>query len=391
MDILYRVFYDHGFASLLLREITDEKISVGFVAESVYGTIRNRSLLEYQWKDLVKKTRGKTEVLLDLACYELFFMDTPDYAVLDAANRLAPSKDRAFVNAVLRKVVQRGMRTSDDLSVMYSMPAWIISLWKAHYGEERTLSFLKSFNGRGSVTGRWNPLKGKREDLEDASSYTWLDEYCFTCEKPVQNTEDFKAGKVLIQNPSSVLPALLADVKPGMHVLDTCASPGTKTQMMAVLMGNEGSILACDLHEHRVGLIENLMKRTGVSIVQAQCADATVYREEERELYDRVLCDVPCSGLGDLSHKPEIRWHLSDRDMDELCALQEKILNTSCQYVKPGGKLVYSTCTLNKKENEKQTARFLKEHDEFEPVEEITVFPDEIHDGFYAACMRKKS
>ena len=389
-DILYRVFYEHGYASLLMRQIKEDQPSMAFISQLVYGTIRNRSFLEYQWKDLAIKTRPKAEVLLDMACYELFFMSSKDYAVVNEAVMIAAKKDKAFVNAVLHQVVKRGKRETDDLSIALGMPEWIIRLWNAHYGEEKCRELLHVFQKPAVVYGRWNPLKAEMNQLSEASHYTWIDQWSFSSDIPIQKTRDFMHGRTLIQNPSSVLPALMMDVKPGMKVLDTCASPGTKTQMLAVLMENRGSITACDLYPHRLALIDQLMEKTGVTIVHTMVADGTKKREDEVESYDRVLCDVPCSGLGDLRHKPEIRWHLTPDDLDEILMIQKTILETSASYVKNGGRLVYSTCTLNHRENTKQITAFLKRHSEFELIEEKTIFPDEIHDGFYAACMVKK-
>lgn len=390
LDILYRVFYDHGYASLLMRECRLDHSRMAYVSELVYGTIRNRTLLEYQWKEFAGKTRGKTEVLLDMSVYEMFFMNTPSYAIINEANELSSKRDRSFVNAVLRKVSQRGLQESKDLSIQYSMPVWLISLWKAHYGEEKMMEILKSSNLRGKVIGRINPLKADFDSLIEKEHYARIDDLCFMADVTLVRTEDFAKGNVLIQNPSSTLPVKYLDVKEGMKVLDVCASPGTKTQLTAAMMHDIGEIVACDLYENRVALIDQLMNRTGVHICKSEVRDGTVPHNFESETFDRVLCDVPCSGLGDLCHKPEIRWHVKPEDLDEIMKTQKQILLCSSEYLKKGGLLVYSTCTLNRKENENQISAFLKEHEDFELLKEETVFPDDTHDGFYVACMRKR-
>ena len=389
LNILSRVFHEHGYASLLMRNC-DHDAEMGFVSECVYGTIRNRTLLEYQWKEFADKTRGRTETLLDMAVYELFFMHTPDYAVIDEANRLAVKKDRAFVNAVLRKVQKRGFRRSEDPSVSFSMPSWLISLWKAQYGEERMKDILKVSSEKGTVIGRLNPLLGNWENLTEKEHYSRIDDLFFTSDIPIVHTQDFREGRVMIQNPSSALPVRYLKAEEGMNVLDVCASPGTKTQLIACDMHDTGHITACDLYEKRLCLIDDLMKRTGVHICTTKVNDGTKEHAFAPESFDRILCDVPCSGLGDLKHKPEIRWNLTPQDLDEIVSIQKKILSASSEYLKKGGLLVYSTCTLNRKENEKQILNFLREHEEFELMDEKTIFPDEIHDGFYVACMRKK-
>lgn len=390
LDILYRVFYDHGYASLLMRETKLDHSKMAYVSELVYGTIRNRALLEYQWKEFATKTRGKTEVLLNMSVYEMFFMNTPSYAVINEANELSSKRDKTFVNAVLRKVSNRGLTESKDLSIQYSMPSWLISLWKAHYGEEKMLEILKNSSTRGMVIGRINPLKADFDSLIEKEHYTKIDDLCFTADIPLVRTEDFMKGNVLVQNPSSTLPIRYLDVQDGMKMLDVCASPGTKTQLAAAMMHDKGEIVACDLYEKRAALIDQLMKRTGVHICKTEVHDGTVPHTFESESFDRILCDVPCSGLGDLRHKPEIRWHIKPEDLDEIMKTQRQILAVSSEYLKKGGLLVYSTCTLNRKENENQISAFLKEHKDFELIKEETLFPDDTHDGFYVACMRKR-
>ena len=194
LDILYRVFYDHGYASLLMRECRLDHSRMAYVSELVYGTIRNRTLLEYQWKEFAGKTRGKTEVLLDMSVYEMFFMNTPSYAIINEANELSSKRDRSFVNAVLRKVSQRGLQESKDLSIQYSMPVWLISLWKAHYGEEKMMEILKSSNLRGKVIGRINPLKADFDSLIEKEHYARIDDLCFMADVTLVRTEDFDCG-----------------------------------------------------------------------------------------------------------------------------------------------------------------------------------------------------
>ena len=238
--------------------------------------------------------------------------------------------------------------------------------------------------------GRINTLRTSKEEMEKDPSLDFIDEICFRFEGPLQKSEAFKEGKVLIQDYSSQQTVKLLEAKPGMKVLDACAAPGTKTQQIAMFMENKGSITAGELHEHRAKLINELMKRTGVSIVTSKVMDATQKDLFEKESFDRILCDVPCSGLGDLSHKPEIRWHLKPEDLDEITVIQKEILSSCSSYLKKGGILVYSTCTLNRKENENQVKNFLKAHEDFELLSERTIFPFEYDsDGFYMAALRR--
>lgn len=391
LDVLVRVFGEHGYAGLLMRNesgLADK--DKRFVSTLVYGTIRNYTLLEAQWKKYAKrKVRLKTALNMDMAVYQMFFLDkVPDYAIVNAAVSMADEKEKGFVNALLHKVQKQGFVQYEEEAVRYSHPEWIIGLWKAHYGEEVTKKILESDQKPSTTFGRINTLKADKKELE--KRYTFVNDISFTSDVPIQETEDFARGKVLIQDiHSSMVPAFLC-VQPGMQVLDACAAPGTKTQEIAMLMENEGEIIASDIYEARVHLIGQLMEKTGVTIVKAVVNDACKKDVYALECFDRILLDVPCSGLGDLSHKPEIRWHLLPENIDALLKTQREILLANAPYLKKGGMMVYSTCTLNKKENEKQIAWFLKEHPDFTLLCEKTMFPfEDGGDGFYMAQLCK--
>ncbi len=390
LDILYQVFSKEGYASLIMREKKDiDEIHMPYISNVVYGVIRNYRYLEYQWRRYAKRTKLKTALAIDLAIYELFFMHGEDYAIVNEAVNLVRDNEKKFVNAILRRVIQEGENKSEDICIYYSHPDWIYSMWKAHYGKEIADQILVADQKIPKVYGRINPLKCTKEELSKDEQITFLDDYFFTCNKPIQKLKAFQEGKVLIQNPSSFEPVKALDLKDNMKVLDTCASPGTKTQMISALMHNTGEVVACDLYEQRCGLIDTLMNRCGNTNVHTMVNDATKKHFEE-ESFDRILCDVPCSGLGDLTHKPEIKWHLKPENIDAIIQIQQKILSISSLYLKKGGILVYSTCTLNKKENTGQIHIFLKQHTNFQLIEEKTIFPfEENRDGFYYAKLEK--
>lgn len=397
VNIVYRVLYEGGYASLLLRQIPKDcpKEDRGLISEIVYGTLRNRSLLELQLKDLAKKrVRPKTAALLDVSLYQLYFMDRiPAYAVIDEAVRLAAKQEKGFVNAVLRRAserdpVQPREEGLEGIAVRTSHPLFLLKLWSAQYGEETAKAIAEHDQLPSKVYARRNPLKIGREALE-AAGFSFLEGECCVYEGDLLSSGYLERGEVIIQDRASQMVAPLLDAKPGMKVLDVCAAPGTKTQQTACLMNNEGQIHAHDLYPERIKLIDALMARTGVSIVKASVHDALTPLEKQGS-YDRILIDAPCSGLGDLSHKPEIRWHVTPESLDELVALQKKILEVNAPYLKPGGRLVYSTCTLNRKENEGMIAAFLKTHPDFSILSEKTVFPMEYDsDGFYMAALTR--
>lgn len=397
LKILDRVINHHAYASLLMRKapVSLSPSDQALASEIIYGTLRNLRFLEYQWLDLVRHVDAKTRVLLCMSVYQLQYMDRiPDYAVIHDAVEMAEQKK--FVNAILRQVQRRGRRQvmlSDPLlkgALEMSHPDWLMKMWAAQYGLETALEIARKNQERAIVYGRCNTLLGNLEELQRDPEMHLMENACFTYAGVLSGTSYFQQGSVVIQDRASQRIPYLLQVADGMRVLDACAAPGTKTQQIACLMHNQGSIDALDIHAERVGLIEALMKKTGVTIVHAGCADAGTYRSARP--YDRILVDAPCSGLGDLSHKPEIRLHIKPCDLDALGQLQKTILDCQCENLKPGGLLVYSTCTLNRKENERQIRDFLKRHPEFDLVDEHTWFPQVLQsDGFYGVQLRKKA
>lgn len=401
LDALYRVIHQNGYANLILRRSNDlSAADQALVSALVYGTLRNYHWLEYQWRGYAeRKVRPQTAVLLDMSVFQLLYLEKiPAYAVLSEAVELAAERDRKFVNAILRQVVQNGVRPApegDELkkaALETSHPDWLLRLWQAHYGEAAALAIAAHDQTSAGVYGRINRLKINPQKLQEYPAVTMLENDCFRYAGVLSRTEWFKAGQVIIQDRAAQLIPYYLDVKPGMKVLDLCAAPGTKTQQIAVLMENQGKLIANDVNPGRVKLIEQLMEKTGVTICQTAVQDASVPVEAWQDGFDRVLADAPCSGLGDLRHKPEIRLHVTPESIDELVRLQQQILDCSAVYVRSGGILVYSTCTLNRKENEGQVQSFLKRHPEFVLNKEKTCLPQELDsDGFYMAQLTRIS
>ncbi|MBW9212365.1 MULTISPECIES: 16S rRNA (cytosine(967)-C(5))-methyltransferase RsmB [Terrabacteria group] len=391
VQILEKVLYDHAYASLSLKKLKVDG-SIGFVTEVVYGTLRHYFLLQEQYKAFVKKVKKKIDVLFVMAIYQHHFMKVPDYAIVNTSVELVKSQEKSFVNAVLRKVFQadwiepRGNEPK-DLALRYSHPEWLIRLWLAQYGLEKTLEILEENQKPSKVYGRINPFLAKKEDFKD---FTFYENECVSYEGNILSTKAFQSHQVLIQDRHSQLVVPELDLRSGLSVLDACASPGTKSQQIATYMDNEGEIISCDIYPHRLELINQLSQQTGTKIIHTLKQDAGCLRSDWLNHFDRILLDVPCSGLGDLSHKPEIRYHISPNSLDEIQQLQAKILEINVQYLKEDGILVYSTCTLNQKENHKQIQNFLDKHEEVQLVSEKTLFPKEGSDGFYYAKLRRK-
>lgn len=395
LDVICRVMMEDAYAAVLMRSSPLDPAHMPFVSQLVYTTLRNLTYLEEQWKPYVHgRIRPRIRYLLDMSAAELFLMDkVPVYAVISTSKELCSRYDARFVSAVIHQMASHGpIASADDLShaaVNTSHPQWMIDMWKAHYGEERTMKILHADQRPARVYGRINTLKSSREELEQAGA-VFVNDVSFTMPDNLLHSDLFRKGKCVIQDIHASQAAVLLDVRPGMSVLDGCAAPGTKTQETAMFMHNTGKIIAGEKYKARTHLIHELMERTGVSIVQEKVMDASVPGQFEEEMFDRILLDVPCSGLGDLKHKPEIRWHVKPENLDALVQVQREILEANAPYLKKEGILVYSTCTLNRKENEGMVKQFLKNHPEYELIEERTYFPYEDEgDGFYAAKLRK--
>ena len=335
-------------------------------------------------------------VLLDMSVYQLFYMDKlPAYAIINDAVEITKKQIHGnmakLVNAVLHAVQRRGKREitgkeEEALAIRTSHPTWLVQMWKAQYGWDNAQKICEADMETKPNAARVNTWKITRDELmkQDSSFQKgYLSEDALLYDASLAATPWYAQGLLSIQDEASQLIARIVDPQKGEQILDVCSAPGTKANHMAELMQNDGSIVCGDIHEHRVELIREGAARLGITILKPQVMDATELKEVEGILFDRVLCDVPCSGYGVLARKS---------DMDTLIPIQKAILAKSAEHVKEHGILVYSTCTLNKKENEKQVQAFLKEHENFTLIEERTIFPYTAHtDGFYMAKLQRIS
>ncbi|MBP3399528.1 MAG: 16S rRNA (cytosine(967)-C(5))-methyltransferase RsmB [Erysipelotrichaceae bacterium] len=399
-QVLNDVMQNGAYASLSMKQIhhLDGK-DMALVSALVYGVLRNWELLKLQWSQYVtKKVSKKTEVLLNLGVYQLLYMDRiPDYAVIDETVSLASKHEKGFVNAVLRKCQGKPLILSEasDIvqrtSVNCSVPEWILNLWKKQYSEEFMIKIAESTLNESSMTARINPLKAKKDELMKDERITFIDDLAFVYDGNLVHSEWFSSGKAVIQDLSSQKAARYLDVQRDDIVLDACSAPGGKTTLMAALMQNTGKVVACDLYDSRLSLVQEACSRLGITNVMTQEMDSTKAHEVfEAESFDRMLLDVPCSGLGTLRQKPEIVFTLTPSNLDEIVRIQKEILDSCSSLLKKGGTMVYSTCTLNQKENSKQIKAFIERHPEYELVSEETCFPFEGDwDGFYMAKLLK--
>lgn len=406
--------------TVLSRTLSDAK-DKSFYTVLFYGTIEKQITLDHQIAKLtdspVSKLQNKVLVLLRMGLYQLLFMNSvPDHAAVgetvSLAKELVNKGAVGFINAVLRSA-QRTLkdesgnvtlktpdRTRDicgHLSVMYSYPRFLCKLWIKAYGEEKAELIMRAQNERHGITLRVNSLKTTKdaflnELLENgikAEPSILTDDGINVTSATVTELPHFKDGYFFIQDDASRIAVAALAPKEGETVFDMCACPGGKSFAAACTMNNKGSVFSFDVHENKLSLIESGAKRLGIDIIKTAQNDASVQVKELIGKADRVICDVPCSGFGTISKKPDLR--LKDKESVEgLPELQYSILDTCSAYVRNGGHLLYSTCTLNPAENEDNVFLFLQSHPNFELKEMKTNFPcDSLSDGFFYAVMHK--
>lgn len=399
---LIKICIEKTYSNLLLRtqlNKVDEK-DKGFVTQVVYGTLQNYRFCRYQWEHLVKQMPSEEAcILLDMSVYQLLCMDkVPAYAIINEAVQIArkriSDKYSGLINAVLHKVDQQKKRVIEGtpeqiLAIETSHPDWLVYMWKAQYGFNVTEQICCCNMETKPQCIRVNTLKTTKEEIlkdPDFSSGTFAQDAVIFQGRNIINSSYYQEGLITIQDESSQFVSEILDPQPNELILDVCSAPGTKATHIAQRMKNTGSILCGDIHEHRVKLIEEGAHRLGVTNIEARVMDAVQLEGIEDQSYDRVLCDVPCSGYGVLAQKSDIKYHMQSEDMDTLIPLQRDILAMASRKVKVDGILVYSTCTLNKKENEKQVENFLNTHSTYKLLKEKTIFPFNHHsDGFFIA------
>ncbi len=404
---------EHGqFSHIYLKAVLDkyaylDKNERAFITRLVNGTVERMLQLDFII-DSVSKTKAKKmkpviRTIMRMGAYEIFYMDSvPDSATCNEYVKLAKKKGftglSGFVNGVLRNISRQKKEIKfTDLCTKYSMPQWIVDKWSDEYGTEQTEKILNGFFTNQDLCIRVNLCKISRDDLADRlkargisirkcdtiSSALYISDYDSLGAIP-----EFKEGLFYVQDYSSQLVANMADIKPDDEIIDVCAAPGGKALHCAEL-ASEGHVTARDLTDAKVALINENISRTAAGNITAERWDATEFDQNGENKYDVVIADLPCSGLGIIRKKPDIKYNQTEESLAELAQLQKQILDVVCRYVKAGGTLCYSTCTINKSENEIQVENFLQSHKEFKIKEMKQLFPNEEHDGFFICVMKK--
>jgi len=421
LDILTRVEKGGAYSNLLIHQALDkhqdqEQRDRQLVTQLVYGTLQQQRLLDYYLEPLLKKPLSKLElwvkILLRLSLYQLVCLDRiPDHAVVNEAVQLAKKKGHkgiaSLVNGVLRqfmRIPKRALTEISDpvkrLAMQTSHPDWMVKRWVSQLGCEKTADFCSFNNLAAPVTLRVNLLRTSRSELmnalfEEGFEVYELDEapegiYLESGGSPAKS-DLFKRGYFTFQSESSMLVTHMLNPQSEMRVLDMCAAPGGKTTHIAEYMQGRGTLIANDLHAHKVRLITEQCERLGLHNVQAITGDARRLSERYEAEFDAILLDAPCSGLGVIRHKPDIKWQRQPSDIDSLANIQYELMSEAAKLLKPGGSLVYSTCTIEQMENNQVVTRFLKDQPSFELLQSRLILPSKrIADGFFLAKLMNK-
>ena len=401
-----------------------------FMTELVYGTLQHQQLLNFYATPFFNgKVKGWIRILIQMTLYQILYLDSvPEHAAISEAVNIAKKRGGQFngklVNAILREMMRNPLSNlqeiEDDaerLATKTSHPLWLIKLWIKQFGMEKTEQMANANNERVNVTIRVNGVKGTKEELKQKLEEEGIQ--CrdgFLCPDAlvitkgnVIKTKAFEQGWFYVQDESSMLVARALKPKHHTKVLDTCSAPGGKTTHVAEMMRQTGMVYAHDIYPHKIKLIEDNVKRLGLKNIVVNLQDATKLTEcYPSESFDSVLVDAPCSGLGILRRHPEVKITKKPEDLDGVMAIQKEILKTVASLVKYGGTLLYSTCTVNRKENDKMVEWFLREHPEFkldqtlverlpEVLNEqastgmVQLFPGDYQtDGFFIACLKRE-
>lgn len=391
-----------------------------FMTEIFYGVLRNKKFLDYIIEKNTKEIKKEwIRNLLRISIYQITFMDSDNKGIVWEATELAKKYSIAiskFINGTLRNYLRnkdselKNLADKKNYEVLYSIPKWFYNILEKQYRNENLKQAITSLKKVPYLSVRVNKLKYTEKEFEeflkekDIQIIKKVDTVYYINSGLIINSEEFKTGKIIAQDASSYLAARNLGVIPNELVLDICAAPGGKTAVLAENMENRGEIIAIDIHQHKIKLIDTNMKKLGIDIVKATVMDARNVNKQGRK-FDKILVDVPCSGYGVIRKKPEILYSKNRENIEELAKLQLEILNSAADILKDGGELIYSTCTITDEENTNNIEKFLKEREEFK-VEKLYIpknvsgdydslggfcinYKEEIMDNFYIIKLKK--
>lgn len=442
LKIIYKIDKEGAYSNIVLDDIIKQnnKIlnskDIGLISEIVYGVTTWKLTLDEVIKKYsnikLKKISPWILNILRMSIYQIIFLDKiPKSAAVNEgvnlAKRYGHKSSSGFANAILRKVGKQDYEEMfkednelEKISKTTSMPKWIIEeLNNESMDINEIYKICKASNLRPRISIRVNKLKISKKELREKlerkgikTEEGILEDFLLLAKtKNIEDIEEFQEGLFTVQDEAAGLTALILNPKHGQKILDACSSPGGKTTYIGEIVENDAQIEAWDIHEHRVKLVEQTAKRLGITNIKAKVQDATKYKEEYFEKFDKILLDVPCLGLGVLRRKPDIKWQRNREDIEEITKIQYNILKNCSKYLKKGGEIVYSTCSILKEENQKVVKRFLEENSNFELQKNLLendienekdffekyvidnqflqVYQNEKTDGFFICKMRK--
>lgn len=435
LEALYKIDKKEAYSNIVLDELLNKNRNVlsnkdiNFISELVYGVTTWKltldTIIQKYSKIKIKKISPWVINILRMGAYQIVFLDkVPKSAAVNESVNLCKKyggKSVGFVNAILRKVEKSDYlelfeikNDIEKISKTTSMPEWIVRELNKEFDPEKVNEICENSNLKPKITIRINNLKITKNELKKSLQSKEIEVEDGIIEdflylknvKNITNLDEYKKGLFTMQDESAGLTALVLNPKEGESILDCCSAPGGKTTYIAELMNNNGNIKAWDLYKHRLDKVQENSKRLGIDIIKTEENDATVLKEEYIEKFDKILIDAPCLGFGVIKRKPDIKWQRKFEDIEEISKIQEKILNTCSEYLKKGGILVYSTCSIVKSENDKIVEKFLKsENFELEEINNINIenlenkitkkgiiklYPSENMDGFFISKLIKK-
>lgn len=428
VDMLMNVEKNFAYINIEMNKLRAScdfsPVDVRFIGEIVNGVTKRKITLDYiislHSNIKLKKIAPFVLAVLRSGIYQIIYMDkVPDSAAVNESVKLVKkssvSRSAGFVNAILRAVSVDDLKgldvsTPSGLSIAYSFPEWMIKRWMKRYDTDFVVGLLNAMNRKPPLCVRRNVsvsseelLAKLKKDSISASSFSLPMfpefDYCLKLDNvnSLTSTQAFRDGCFYVQDPAAALAAYLLEPIVGDVVIDMCAAPGGKSLFAAELMGNVGRIIAFDIYEHKLSLIADNCTKHKISIVEPKLQDSACYNDSYRSCADKIICDVPCSGLGIMRKKPDIRFSRTEEDISILADLSSKILDNAAKYLKVGGTLIFSTCTIEPEENEQAVGRFLDSHKEFllypfadGKISYKTFYPNtDDTDGFFVCRLKK--
>jgi 16S rRNA (cytosine967-C5)-methyltransferase len=433
LSILMAIEKNQAYSNLLLHQ-TIEKYDIepkdrGLLTEITYGTLQHKMTLDYYLQPFIKgKLDDWVRQLLRLSLYQIHYLDRiPNHAAVNEAVEIAKKRSHkgtaGLVNGILRGILRQGVRSTEEiadplerLSIEASHPLWLIERWVKQFGFEQAQTMAFENNIPPAHTVRVNTTRISMEEAIDmlldegiVAHQSEVIPECLHIEKgQVAKTKAYQYGAVSIQDESSMIPTYALQIEPGQRVLDMCAAPGGKSMHIAEKLNSQGSLVSVDLHPHKVKLIADQATRLGFNNIETRTWDSReLTNEYDEQSFDRILVDAPCSGLGVIRRKPDIKYTKKQEDFTSLHNIQIRLLDEAYKLIKPNGLIVYSTCTIDEVENNGTVQAFLANHEDMmlekldnvlpEAYHHLTsngmihIFPQDFNsDGFFVAAFRKK-